>query len=170
MKLVLDWLVARIPTWVPVALILALTALGILLLHQRNSARLDTAEVRAELAQQQRDAAVAFAVALAKLRSQEATWRSIVENATRALLAERKAREQTQAAFVAARTERDGLLQQVAAYARGDPATDTLAACRDRADALGEVFGEALRDAEDCQAAAETEAANVRTLLSTWPR
>lgn len=65
----------------------------------------------------------------------------------------------------------DRLRDQLAAVATGGVAADqdSVAACRDRASALGRVLGEALRASEQCHLDAEDLAAGVRALRSGWP-
>lgn len=66
------------------------------------------------------------------------------------------------------RTERDGLRDQIAAYATG-PGDDTAAACGERAATLGVLLDDALRTAAACAAGAEQHATDVRTLRGAWP-
>jgi len=69
------------------------------------------------------------------------------------------------------RAERGGLLRDLANFATGGRAAseDTVAAARDRARALGDVLGEALREQEELVLAAEDRAADARALLDAWP-
>lgn len=166
----LAWLAGRIPTWVPVVLILALTAGATLLLHQRNSARLSVAGLTADLATQRSEYATSLAKAIATARDTETWLRLRVDAAAKLLNDERSKNAKLLADFRSVRDERDGLHQQLAAYSAGPAASaDTLPACRDRSNTLGDVLGQALRAAEECAGATETEAGNVRALLKAWP-
>jgi hypothetical protein len=66
------------------------------------------------------------------------------------------------------RVERDGLRNEIAAFATG-PADDTGPACRERATALGALLDDALRTAAACAAGAEQHASDVRALQGAWP-
>ena len=68
-------------------------------------------------------------------------------------------------------TDRDGLRARLSDVARGptDPANDSLAACRDRAEGYGEVLGRALRADQECRIEAENLAIGIRTLQTAWP-
>lgn len=78
----------------------------------------------------------------------------------------------TLAALQRARTERDGLRDQLAAYAAGGTAgaADTVAACHTRAQALGALLDETLRTSEEGAADGESCNADLGTVLNAWPR
>lgn len=80
-------------------------------------------------------------------------------------------RAATRAALAAVAADRDRLRQQLAAAATGgvQAADDSVAACRDRAEALGGVLADALRAHAECTAEAEDLAAGVRALRAAWP-
>jgi hypothetical protein len=67
---------------------------------------------------------------------------------------------------------RSDLARYAAGYTPGGggPSADTLAACQHRADTLGSVLAESLRVQEELANDAESESANVRGLLTAWPR
>ena len=66
------------------------------------------------------------------------------------------------------RAERDGLRNELAAFASG-PSDDSLAACRERTAAATRVLESALRTSEECAGNAETLATDVRSLRAAWP-
>lgn len=80
-------------------------------------------------------------------------------------------RAANRAALAAVAADRDRLREQLATAAAGSVAAadDSVAACRDRAQALGRVLGDALRAHAECTAAAEDLAAGVRALRAAWP-
>lgn len=135
-------------------------------------AKSETAEVRQKWAQQAAEAASAGLAASERNRQLSAELARTKEEAEHALQTDRDAAARTAAALAA---ERDGLRKQLTAYAAGPagdrgPANDSLAACVDRADRLGNLLVEGVRVQEDLANGAEAEARNVRTLLSSWPR
>lgn len=94
-----------------------------------------------------------------------------IQEAQNALVNERAASHKVVDALNRARTERDGLRDQITDFARrGDPAADTVAACRNRAQALGSLLDEALRVGEESAGDGESCEAGIRALLSAWPR
>lgn len=66
------------------------------------------------------------------------------------------------------RAERDGLRDEIAAFASGST-SDTGDACRERATSLGILLEGALRTSEECANSAETLSGDVRSLRSAWP-
>lgn len=66
------------------------------------------------------------------------------------------------------RAERDGLRNELTAFASGSP-DDSLAACRERTAAATGVLENALRTSEECAENAEALATDVRSLRSAWP-
>lgn len=84
-------------------------------------------------------------------------------------------KDQAASAAVAAglRAERDGVRRDLAAYAAGGggaAAVDTVAACRDRAAALGDALAGSLRTEEDLTDQLERRDSDTRSLLDAWPR
>lgn len=77
-----------------------------------------------------------------------------------------------QAALQRARTERNGLRDQLASFASGGTARadDTVAACHSRAETLGVLLDEALRSSEEGAGDGERCNADLRTVLDAWPR
>lgn len=70
------------------------------------------------------------------------------------------------------RAERDGLRNEIAAFAAGASGAtdDTAAAASDRAQRLGALLADTLQREEDFAGAAEDNAASVRALLTAWPK
>jgi hypothetical protein len=68
-----------------------------------------------------------------------------------------------------ARAERDGLLNDLTTLRASLPAA-TSATVLERADAIGELFGECARDIEQLAAKADRHAADARALMGAWPR
>lgn len=113
----------------------------------------------------------AFAAASDAYRRLEQTLNARIQEAQNALLKERAASTQVVAALNRARTERNGLRDQISAYAAGSgrPGEDSVTACRDRAQALGSLLDEALRVGEESAGDGEQCEAGVRALLKAWP-
>ena len=64
----------------------------------------------------------------------------------------------------------DRMRDQLNSFASGAPAgDDTVAACRERAAALGDVLGQALQASRLCTVEAEDLAGDARALLHAWP-
>lgn len=105
----------------------------------------------------------------AQYRALESAYQSKKDQAEAAHAKETAA---LQARLSAAVVERNRLRDQIAAYARGpaDPSDDSLAAARERAEALGVLLGQADERAE--RDAKELEALNAekRLLLDSWPK
>lgn len=80
-------------------------------------------------------------------------------------------RSRNAATLAAVNADRVRLRDQLADAAAGgvQAADDTVAACRDRAAALGRVLDEALSAHAECTAAAEENATGLRTLQRGWP-
>ena len=80
-------------------------------------------------------------------------------------------RAASRATLAAVNADRAGLRQQLAAAASGgvEASNDTVAACRERAAALGNVLDSALQAHAVCTAEAEDLASGVRALRSAWP-
>lgn len=167
----MNLLLRLIPAWVP-AVILAVAAIaGQVLLMQRNSARTDAAMAQQVLAQERAEAATAARQQEASYRAREQAWSNAVQETYRALETERQRAVRFAADLRAARLDADSLRGDIARFASGGgPADDSLAACRDRAEALGLLAGEALRSSEACAADGEAESAKLRAVLSAWPR
>lgn len=77
----------------------------------------------------------------------------------------------TLAALQRARTERDGLREQIASYATGGAAraADTVAACHSRAEALGVLLDETLQTSEEGAADGEACNTDLGTVRNAWP-
>lgn len=167
----MNLLLRLVPAWVPAALILLATLVCSVLLHQRQAARLDAAMVRATMATMQAQTSEAARMATAAYRELEQASFARVQEAQRVLDTERAKNRRIAADMERVRTERDGLRDQIATYAGGgDASGDTVTAARDRADTLGRLLSESLRVQGELAADAESEAANVRALLSAWPK
>lgn len=112
--------------------------------------------------------AEALLAANAQVAATEELWRMKLQGAQRAQEKERSANERMLAAVAA---DRNSLREQLANAAAGgvEASNDTVAACRERAAAFGRVLDDALQAHAVCTAAAEDNAAGVRTLLSGWP-
>lgn len=113
----------------------------------------------------------------AAMSASEAYRRLEHENAVKlkgaqdALDKERAASSRIAADLRRTRTERDGLRDQISAYAAGggDASADSVAACRGRTAALGNLLDEALRASEESAADGERCEAGARALLEAWP-
>ena len=94
-----------------------------------------------------------------------------IQEAQDALFKERAASAKVVVALNRARTERNGLRDQINSYAAGggSAANDSVTACRDRAQALGTLLDEALRVSEESAGDGEQCEAGVRALLKAWP-
>ena len=130
-------------------------------------AELDTQILQMQAAQTK--AAQLLAKALGDLREREAANQKLKDGADAKLR-----KEQTLNASRLA-TERliDSVrIQQLSDFAAGSRAADadSVAACRERATALGGVLGEALRTSAECAGAAEDLAGGVRALREAWPK
>lgn len=104
----------------------------------------------------------------ASTRSVEEQWRLARQGADHERERERAANAARVAAVAA---DRDRLRDELAGGASGgvSAADDSVAACRERADAFGRVLGEVLRASAACAADAEDLATGVRTLQRAWP-
>lgn len=126
-------------------------------------------KVIAEFADYRAAAEQAARDAEAKARAAEETMRLRVQGASRDIQTEQERTARVRRELAAARTERDGLRDQIGAFARGEPTTDTAAACRQRAEALGALLDEALRAGEESAGDGESCEADKRGLLRAWP-
>jgi septal ring factor EnvC (AmiA/AmiB activator) len=138
---------------------------------QRTVAQLEAkvAQLRADYDAERSKAAAERAAMLEEYRSKEAAWSAEKEKAN----AEYQRNLQAERARAAALARDNQQLRQLAeAYARGPaaPADDSVAACRQRAAALGELFAEADREAGDMAQSADRHADEVRLCLAAWPR
>jgi hypothetical protein len=132
------------------------TELGAVLQRERT----DAAEARAAAEKTAREASD-------KYRATEAHYIKQLEESRNARLHDEMVNNRAIAQFTA---ERSRLLSFIRAYAGGgNPADDTLAAARDRADTLGSLLAEALRVQEELAGDAERESADARSLLAAWP-
>ena len=94
-----------------------------------------------------------------------------VQGAERARTIEQEKGAALAAEFTRTRLERDGLRDQVNAFAHGPttPSEDTLASCRQRAVALGHAVEDGLRVQEAIAGIAGTCATDLRAVLDAWP-
>lgn len=153
-----------------VLLLVCSVQLGVTRLHLAG-ARADTATARQALAEQQRAAAVAAQRQEAESRARETAWSNAVQEQQRALESERQRSARFAADLRAARLDADSLREPIDTFAAGGgAAVDTIAACRDRAAALGDLLAEALHAGEACAGDGEAESAKLRAVLGSWPR
>lgn len=124
---------------------------------------------RTTFSRAQRDAEKTANLAEQNYRRQEREWQDKVKGQQDALIALYNASDRALRSLIA---ERDRLRHDIANFAAGpgDPAQDSIAACRADAATLGDVLADALQREEDATAAAETHAASTRALLESWPR
>lgn len=103
-------------------------------------------------------------------RRKESELAAKVKGAEDALAKERTAASKIAADLRRARTERDGLRDQIGAFAGGGGVSeDTLSAARDRAATLGRLLDESLQLQEELAGDAEALASEVRALRQSWP-
>ena len=143
----------------------ALIATGLWGMHQkakREAVTLEFAEYRAVANEAAAQASEAY-------RRLEQALSAKVKEAQDALDKERKAHARIAADLQRTRTERDGLRDQIGAYAAADPAADSVAACRQRAATLGEQLVAGLSVQEELAGRAETCASDLRAVLGAWP-
>jgi len=94
-----------------------------------------------------------------------------LKEAQDALSKEQASQRRVAADLQRTRLERDGLRDQVTAFAGGgQPADDSVTACRVRSEALGKLLVDGLRVQEDLASGAESASGDVRALLAAWPR
>lgn len=101
-------------------------------------------------------------------RDLEATLTNVLKEAERVQAQEKAA----SARYLALRTERDRMRDELAAYAAGGGGGTpeaALAACRDRAATLGALLVDGVQLQIDLAAAAANHAADVRALRAAWP-
>ena len=122
--------------------------------------------VRAERAEERAEMQGEALAQSERYRVLEEKWRKSKQEASNARQVEAAAHSR----MVLALAESDGLRRDIAAFAGGDAAGDSLDAARGRAAALGELLDEALRTGGASAAAAEQHAADVRLLSGSWPR
>lgn len=121
------------------------------------------------IAQMLAEASTALAAANAREAALNAHWQAQLKEAQDAATQQLQLNARRLAAERAASGE---LRQQLAAYAAGGATEsgDSIAACRERAAALGVVVAATLLPAlAECAATAEDHAAGVRALLAAWP-
>ena len=129
------------------------------------------AEVQRVLDQAVADHNAAAMSASEAYRRLEQEAQAKVKGAQDALDKERAASSRIAADLRRTRTERDGLRDQISAYAAGggDASADSVAAARERAATLGSLLDESMRVQEDLAVEAESLAASVRALRNAWP-
>ena len=130
------------------------------------------AEVQAVFDQAVSDHNAAAMAASEAYRRLEQEAAAKVKGAQDALDKERKNATRIAADLRTERERANGLRDQIAAFASGggDANTDSVAACRGRATALGGLLDEALRASEESAADGERCEAGARALLEAWPR
>lgn len=168
----------RVPVWgyAIAALLAALAGLYGLEESRLALAHRATAKVTGQLATEQaaraKEKQAAAAAAAAATTAYRAVEQAYMLNNEAASAAREKDRESNQRVVADLRRQLAGVRGQLAAFATaGRPAAeDSLAACRDRASALGDVLAEALRVESELAADAEDRAADARALLEAWPR
>ncbi len=174
----LSLFLSAVPRAVLYCLIVALAGLTIgcgaqwlLASHRANSLEVAIAKQAEEWARARALQAEAARRSEEQQRIREQTLTARLQDAESQLEIQRESNRKLAASLSSARTERDGLRDQIAGFASGSgSATDTLAAARNRADKLGRLLADSLRVQEELAAGAESEAANVRSLLAAWPR
>ena len=103
-------------------------------------------------------------------RAIESELARVKQEAESALNQERIKNARIAADLARARTERDGLRDQIAAFAAGRGTTDdSLPACLVRAQALGVLLNKALQSGEGSAGDGESCEADKRALLRAWP-
>lgn len=134
-------------------------------------AKAETSTVRAEWATQAAEGAKAGLKASEANRLITVELQRTKEEADHARQVERKAAATAAAGFAA---ERGRMRNQLAAYALGPAGgssapVDTVAACHQRAAALGDGLASTLRAEEDAVGDLELSRADTRALLDAWP-
>lgn len=103
-------------------------------------------------------------------RAKESELQAKLKGAQDALDKERATSTRIAADLRLTRTERDGLRDQIGAFAGGSGVSeDTISAARDRAATLGRLLDESLQLQEELAGDAEALAADVRALRQAWP-
>jgi hypothetical protein len=108
----------------------------------------------------------------AKVDAISETLQKVTQGAKDALKTANAATAKIRAAFAAVSGERDKLRDDFnRSIVTGNVAAsdDTVAACRERADAAGRVLQEALRISAVCAGDAEDNASGIRALQGAWP-
>ena len=103
-------------------------------------------------------------------RAKESELQAKLKGAQDALEKERATSTRIAADLRRTRTERDGLRDQIGAFAGGGGVSeDTISAARDRAATLGRLLDESLQLQEELAGDAEALASEVRALRQSWP-
>jgi hypothetical protein len=167
--------IARLLSWFMPYLWPAVAAAGVSLMlwgsvqtYRVRIAKAETVEVRNAMAVERANATAAALKAQTEYRALEAQMQAIKEQAQHEYDA---AQTRNATALAAARAGADKLRNQLAAYAAGsgEASSDSVAACGQRAAALGQLLAEALRLDAERAADAEDSADAVRALLAAWP-
>lgn len=158
----------------PIQTALAAAALAFFVAAGVQSWRLDRAQEANKV--QAAEYALSIAAAAESARLVGAQYRAL-ESAYQSRKEQAEATHAKETAVLQARlsavvVERNRLRDQIADYARGptDPADDSIAAARDRAEALGVLLGQADERAERDAKELETLNAEKRLLLDSWPK
>lgn len=138
--------------------------------HAQASAERDS-HWQSLVSRMQAEAGERLAAETKKATDLERHWVAEVIRVGEALETERRTTARLRGDFAGAVQRARVLDSRLAAVATGGrtEAEDTVAACRERADALGRVLGEALRASEQCSLDAEDLAAGIRALRGAWP-
>lgn len=118
------------------------------------------------------DADAKFKKADGEWRAKELSWLQATREAESKRYEENQRNAATAADLARTRLERNGLRDQLRAYATGpaDPAADSIAACRERAATAGRFVETGLPVQEELAGRAESCAADLRAVLRSWPR
>lgn len=145
-----------------------LIALGVQT-HRLKIAKAETEQVKVAWSAQREQATAAAFKASTDYRAIEAQMQAQSEKAYRDYQAAQTRNDST---LAAARADTGRLRGELAAYAsgRGSTAVDTQPAASGRAEALGGLLVDVLRDLATCARDAETSADGVRALKAAWPR
>ena len=116
----------------------------------------------------QADARAAVSAEAQRVQALQEQWRMARLGADHERERERAANA---ARLAAAAADRDRLRDELAAAAAGGVAetADSVAACRDRAAAIGQLLGEALRASGQCAGESEDLAPELRRVRAAWP-
>lgn len=167
----MTWLLSKLMgyAWPAVAAVAAalLLAVGVQS-HRVKVAKQETAEVQKAWTLDRANATAAALVETEKYRALEALMQSAKEQAQHEYDA---ATTRNAGRLATARAGADKLRNQLAAYASNasSAAPDSVAACDQRAAALGELLARALQSDAGHASAAESNGDAVRALLAAWP-
>ncbi len=162
----------KLEAWGIGALVFAVVMTTTGVVANRKGRASERAVWEAVVASMRAKAAEDLAAAAEKFRAQERAWQTKVEEVQHALAAQQDKTRAVEANLRRARTELVGLRGDIARYAAGgaSAAEDTLAACRDRTAALGNLLGQALQASEECAGDGERERNKLEAVRGAWPR